>query len=143
MPRPKTAWEKMRCGKTPKIVNDLPAALDKWFPPNTPPAERSMLISSPEEIERFIAAIPPGHVVRMEEMRAELARRHGAAICCPMTAAIFANIVARAYDEREQQSGEPSIPWWRLLAAKGKLNPKYPGGAAEHARRLRAEGIEV
>jgi alkylated DNA nucleotide flippase Atl1 len=102
-----------------------------------------MLISTPEEVEAFIAAIPQGQVVRIEDMRQELAYRHGAFITCPMTAAIFANIVARAYTEREESTGEPSIPWWRLLASKGRLNPKYPGGAAEQARRLREEGVEV
>lgn len=141
----KTAWEKMRCGKSPVVVRDLPAAMErgigKWFPPGTPPSKRTMLVSSPEEVEQFIAAIPPGQVVRMEDMRAELAARHGATICCPLTAAIFANIVARAYAEREAETGEASIGWWRLLASKGKLNPKYPGGTVEQARRLAAEGI--
>ena len=33
-----------------------------------------------------------------------------------------------------------SLPWWRVVAANGRLIPHDP---AEHARRLRAEGVEV
>ncbi|MFV1999046.1 MAG: MGMT family protein [Acidimicrobiia bacterium] len=32
------------------------------------------------------------------------------------------------------------LPWWRVIAANGRL---VPGMEAEHAERLRAEGIEV
>ncbi|MCL1592936.1 MAG: MGMT family protein [Actinomycetia bacterium] len=32
------------------------------------------------------------------------------------------------------------LPWWRVIAANGRL---VPGMEAEHAQRLRAEGIEV
>ncbi|MDA3038017.1 MAG: MGMT family protein [Actinomycetota bacterium] len=33
-----------------------------------------------------------------------------------------------------------SLPWWRVVAANGRLIPHDP---AEHAHRLRAEGVEV
>lgn len=32
------------------------------------------------------------------------------------------------------------LPWWRVVAANGRL---VPGHEAEHARRLRAEGVVV
>ena len=32
------------------------------------------------------------------------------------------------------------LPWWRVVAASGRL---VPGNEPEHARRLRAEGIPV
>lgn len=32
------------------------------------------------------------------------------------------------------------LPWWRIVAANGRLLPRDP---AEHARRLRAEGVRV
>jgi len=32
------------------------------------------------------------------------------------------------------------LPWWRVIAANGRL---VPGMEAEHAERLRAEGIDV
>ena len=33
------------------------------------------------------------------------------------------------------------VPWWRVVAAGGRLI--IPGGTAEQARRLAAEGVEV
>jgi alkylated DNA nucleotide flippase Atl1 len=60
-----------------------------------------------------------------------------------MSTAIFLNIVARAHVEREAETGKPGVPWWRVLRANGKLNDKFPGGAAEQARRLRLEGLEL
>lgn len=122
----KTSWEKLKCGKQPKIVEDY--------------KDGPMLVSTPEEVEGEIAKIPPGHVVTLTQLRAELARQHGAALCCPMSTAIFVNIVARAHAEREAETGKPGVPWWRVLRANGQLNEKFPGGAAEQARRLREEG---
>ncbi|MFO7701136.1 MAG: MGMT family protein [Acidimicrobiia bacterium] len=34
----------------------------------------------------------------------------------------------------------PGLPWWRVVAASGRL---VPGAEAEHAEHLRAEGIPV
>lgn len=125
----KTAWEKMKCGKSPKIIEDF--------------KDGPMLISTPEEIEGEVAKIPQGHVVTLTQLREELARQHGAALTCPMTTAIFLNVVARAHVEREEETGKPGVPWWRVLRPNGKLNDKFPGGAAEQARRLRLEGLEL
>lgn len=143
MARTKSAWEKMRCGKQPCVKTNLPSAIAKWMPPDLPREKWSMLISSPEEVERFIAEIPFGHTITLTQLRQELAHRHNAAITCPMSTAIFVNIVARAYAERELQEGKPSIGWWRVLNAAGKLNPKFPGGVQEQARRLQDEGISL
>jgi alkylated DNA nucleotide flippase Atl1 len=33
-----------------------------------------------------------------------------------------------------------ALPWWRIVAANGRL---VPGHETEHARRLRAEGVEL
>lgn len=125
----KTAWEKMRCGKQPHVVEEYKG--------------QSMLVSSPEEVESVMAVIPRGQVMTLTELREELAKRHGTDTTCPMSTAIFANIVARAWEERERETGKPGVPWWRLLRGDGKLNPKFPGGAAEQARRLAEEGLVV
>lgn len=143
MARKKSEWGKMRCGKQPCVKKDLPEAIAKWMPADLPRDRWSMLISSPEEVEAFIAQIPPGHTVTLTQLRRELASRHNAAIACPMSTAIFVNIVARAYAEREEKEGKPSIGWWRVLSGAGKLNPKFPGGVKEQARRLRAEGLNL
>ncbi|MEN8042125.1 MAG: MGMT family protein [Actinomycetota bacterium] len=34
----------------------------------------------------------------------------------------------------------PDLPWWRVVAASGRL---VPGAQVEHTQRLRAEGIPV
>lgn len=34
----------------------------------------------------------------------------------------------------------PGLPWWRVIAASGRL---VPGSEKEHAQRLRAEGVSV
>jgi len=35
---------------------------------------------------------------------------------------------------------EDDLPWWRVVTSTGRL---VPGHEAEHARRLRAEGVDV
>lgn len=47
---------------------------------------------------------------------------------------------ARAVGNLLRGSGGTGLPWWRVVAADGRL---VPGIEAEHAERLRAEGIEV
>ena len=43
-----------------------------------------------------------------------------------------------------ETSGRKRItPFWRTLKSTGELNPKYPGGIAAQARRLRAEGLAI
>jgi methylated-DNA-protein-cysteine methyltransferase-like protein len=37
-------------------------------------------------------------------------------------------------------TSDGEFPWWRVVTAQGRL---VPGHEAEHARRLRAEGVEV
>lgn len=37
-------------------------------------------------------------------------------------------------------AGSDGLPWWRVVTASGRL---VPGLEAEHARRLRAEGVEL
>lgn len=34
----------------------------------------------------------------------------------------------------------PGLPWWRVIAANGRL---VPDSEADHAQRLRAEGVSV
>lgn len=45
---------------------------------------------------------------------------------------------ARAVGNLLRQSS--GLPWWRVVAANGRL---VPGNEAEHAQRLRAEGVKV
>ena len=76
-----------------------------------------------ERAEAIIRALRPGEVVTYGEVAAD-AGRPGAA------RAVGHLLATRPAD----------LPWWRVVAANGRL---VPGNEAEHARRLRAEGVNV
>ena len=137
---PKSAVAKVCEIKPSKVVDELPQGASGWAPPGA-----SMVVSSPREIDELMAQVPQGKLISLAELRAALARRYGTTIACPMTTGLFANIAARAAEER-RQSGEPAAsltPWWRTLRAKGLLNEKYPGGSTNHRHYLEAEGHSV
>jgi methylated-DNA-protein-cysteine methyltransferase-like protein len=69
-----------------------------------------------------IRAIAPGEVMTYGEIAAEAG--------FPGAARAVGGLLAKADD----------LPWWRVVAANGRLVPGYE---AEHARRLRAEGVAV
>ena len=77
-----------------------------------------------ERVEAVIRAIEPGDVVTYGEVAA-LAGKPGA---------------ARGVGAILSGSGDRGLPWWRVVAANGRL---VPGHEREHARRLRAEGVAV
>jgi methylated-DNA-protein-cysteine methyltransferase-like protein len=76
-----------------------------------------------EAVDAVLRAIPPGEVVTYGEV-AEEAGYPGR---------------ARAVGHLLAASGG-QYPWWRVVAANGRL---VPGHEADHARRLREEGVEA
>jgi methylated-DNA-protein-cysteine methyltransferase-like protein len=76
-----------------------------------------------ERAEAVIRRLPRGEVVTYGEVAAD-AGRPGAA------RAVGHLLATRPAD----------LPWWRVVAANGRL---VPGHEAEHARRLEAEGVPV
>jgi methylated-DNA-protein-cysteine methyltransferase-like protein len=76
-----------------------------------------------DRVLAVITAIGPGDVWTYGEV-AEAAGRPGA---------------ARAVG-RVLATVDAGVPWWRVVTSTGRL---VPGHEAEHARRLRAEGITV
>jgi fumarate hydratase class II len=82
-------------------------------------------------------------VTTINHLRDAVAKKHGATMGCPITTGIFAWIAAHAAEEARAEGLKRITPWWRVLKEGGKLNPKFPGGVAEHAKRLRAEGHEI
>ena len=76
-----------------------------------------------EQAEAVIRALRPGEVVTYGEVAAD-AGRPGAA------RAVGHLLATRPAD----------LPWWRVVAANGRL---VPGHEAEHARRLEAEGVRL
>ncbi|MDQ3107506.1 MAG: MGMT family protein [Actinomycetota bacterium] len=75
-------------------------------------------------MREVVAALPPGDVVTYGEVAA-LAGKPGA---------------ARGVGAVLAGSGDAGLPWWRVVNATGRL---VPGHEAEHARRLRREGVAV
>ena len=84
-----------------------------------------------------------GSVTTINEIRAALARRHGATIGCPITCGIFAWIAANAASEAAAAGKKRITPYWRTLKTGGILNEKYPGGASSQKRLLESEGHKV
>ena len=102
-----------------------------------------MAIPAPREVDALIRKIRKGRTATINDLRIAVAKRHGATTGCPITTGIFTWIAAHAAAEDEAAGRKRITPWWRVLKVGGKLNPKFPGGIAEQARRLRAEGHAI
>lgn len=104
---------------------------------------RTMVIARPRDVDQLIRSIRKGRTATINDLRRELAKAHGTETACPITTGIFAWIAAHAAAEDEADGRQRITPWWRVLKDGDKLNPKYPGGVEEQARRLCAEGHRV
>jgi len=137
MSRSKTWGEKLADDKDlPKVIRITGRMRQNW-------GTGTCAIATPREIDGLIRRIPKGRVAWIDDLRAAVASRHGATMGCPITTGIFAWIAAYAAEEARAKGRKRITPWWRTLKKNGELNPKYPGGTAEQARRLRAEGHRV
>ena len=102
--------------------------------------EGTMVIPAPMEVDALMKQVPKGMLATINELRAALAARHRVTFACPLTTGIFSWIAAHAADEAEAAGAERVTPYWRTLKARGELNPKYPGGVEQVAKRLKTEG---
>ena len=102
-----------------------------------------MVIPSPAEVDGLMKQVPKGKLITVNELRAALAARHRVTFACPLTTGIFSWIAAHAASEAEAAGEKRFTPYWRTLKTGGELNPKYPGGLAELAKRLRSEGHKL
>jgi alkylated DNA nucleotide flippase Atl1 len=127
----KSATEKLESARPPELVELDAVQQARW-------GGKTMVISTPRDIREAIRVIPEGHVATLTDLRAHLAKVHGACVACPLTTGIFLNIVAAAAEE----TGDV-VPWWRVVRANGELNPKFPGGETVQAARLEAEGHSI
>lgn len=76
-----------------------------------------------EQVAAVLARLRPGEIVTYGEVAAEAGH--------PGAARAVGRILA---------TSDGSHPWWRVVTVNGRL---VPGHEAEHARRLRAEGVSV
>ncbi|HEY7089404.1 MAG TPA: methylated DNA-protein cysteine methyltransferase [Tepidisphaeraceae bacterium] len=103
----------------------------------------TMVIPAPIEVDAIMKRIPKGKLITINEIRAQLARKHRANFACPITTGIFAWISAHAAEEAAAEGKKRITPYWRTLKVNGELNPKYPGGIDALKRKLKAEGHRV
>jgi alkylated DNA nucleotide flippase Atl1 len=133
----KTWREKLADDKDlPKVIKITGRMSKRW-------GAGTCAIPSPREVDALIRKIRKGRVATINDLRGAVARRHHARIGCPITTGIFCWIAAHAAAEDEAAGRKRVTPWWRVLKQGNKLNPKFPGGVPEQARRLRAEGHTV
>jgi alkylated DNA nucleotide flippase Atl1 len=117
----------------PPHVKELEKAMGAQFPAG------AMLIASPLAVAELVEQIPEGHVMRLGELREQLATRFGADYTCPLTTGIFLRIAAEATLEEGEEGRQ--TPYWRVVRDDGRLLDKVPGGPAAQAKRLLAEGV--
>jgi hypothetical protein len=84
-----------------------------------------------------------GRLITLTQIRANLARKAGVDLCCPLTTGIFARLAAEAAEEDAAAGKKRITPWWRTIRDNGKLIDKFPGGGKLQATRLRKEGFKI
>jgi hypothetical protein len=134
----KKSWrEKLADDKgLPKIRKVTGKLTKRW-------GEGTFVIPAPREVDALMQQVPKGCVVTINELRAALAKKYKTDFACPITTGIFSWIAAHAAAAAEAEGAKHVTPYWRTLKTGGELNPKYPGGVAAVARRLRAEGHQI
>jgi alkylated DNA nucleotide flippase Atl1 len=136
MAKKKTWTEKLKDSKDLPRVEKITKKMSRTWGTGT------IVIPAPKEVDELMRKVPEGNVVTINEIRAVLAKKHKASICCPITTGIFARIAAGAAEEQKGTSKEIT-PYWRTLKVGGVINEKYPGGVAEQKIFLEKEGHEV
>jgi hypothetical protein len=133
----KTWREKLADHKNlPKVCKVTGKLSKRW-------GEGRFVIPAPREVDALMKQVPKGCVVTINELRAALAKKHQADFACPIMTGIFSWIAAHAATGDEAEGKKRVTSFWRTLKMNGEVNPKYPGGAATLAKRLRAEGHKI
>lgn len=134
----KKSWcEKLQDSKDfPKVQKITGKMSTRW-------GTGTVVIPAPVEVDEIMRKIPEGKVTTINDIRATLAKKHGATIGCPITTGIFAWIAANAAEEQKQKGEKNTTPYWRTLKVGGVLNEKYPGGAEAQKKLLEKEGHTV
>lgn len=137
MPKRKSWREKLADSKDLPKVEPMEGKLrDRW-------GRGTVAIPAPRDVDALMRRVPRGRLVTINELRALIARQHGATIGCPITTGIFAWIAAHAAEEAAAEGVKKITPYWRTLKSGGELNPKYPGGVENLRSRLEAEGHRI
>jgi len=122
MPKRKSWTEKLQNSKGLPQVQEITRKMSKRWGTGT------VVIPAPIEVDQIMRKVPEGKLTTINEIRAALARKHGASIGCPITTGIFAWIAANAAGEQKLKGERDTTPYWRTLKTGGVINEKYPGG---------------
>jgi len=138
MAKLKKSWqEKLADDKDlPRVVEITDKMSKRW-------GTGTVVIPAPREVDEIMKKVPRGKLITINQIRAMLAKKHGASIGCPITTGIFAWVSAYAAAEAAAEGKKDITPYWRTLKAGGELNEKYPGGIEAQATRLREEGHTI
>jgi alkylated DNA nucleotide flippase Atl1 len=138
MPKPRKSWrEKLADDKGLPQVKEITGKMSTRWGTGT------VVIPAPREVDEIMKQVPRGKLTTINQIRAQLAQKHGASIGCPITTGIFASIAARAAEEDAAEGKKNITPYWRTLKVGGVLNEKYPGGVESQAKHLREEGHTI
>jgi hypothetical protein len=132
--KPKTWSDKMKARPPHTVV------LDKDFA--GVPAGSRLLISCPLEVDEHLRTqVPAGVTVSVQQLRRDLARRHGADATCPVSTAIFLRTVSEAaWDALEAGTPVDQVaPFWRVVEPGSPLAKKLRCGSDWIAEQRAAE----
>ena len=129
------SWtEKLQDSKDlPKVAKITEKMSKRW-------GTGTVVIPAPIEVNEMMKRVPEGKLTTINEIRAALAKKHGATIGCPITTGIFAWVAANAAEERREKGEKDITPYWRTLKTGGEINEKYPGGVEAQKKLLEKEG---
>jgi len=137
VPKRKSWTEKLQNSKGLPQVQEITRKMSKRWGTGT------VVIPAPTEVDQIMRKVPEGKLTTINEIRAALARKHGASIGCPITTGIFAWIAANAAEEQKLKGERDTTPYWRTLKTGGVINEKYPGGVEAQKKLLEKEGHKV
>jgi len=137
MSKRKSWCEKLKDSKGLPQVQKITGKMSKRWGTGT------VVIPAPMEVDGIMRKVPEGKLTTINEIRAALAKKHGATIGCPITTGIFAWIAANAAEEQRQKGEKDVTPYWRILKTGGVVNEKYPGGVEAQKKILEKEGHKV
>src|SRR5215468_675260 len=93
MKKRKTWTEKLADNKgLPKVGPVTGKMTNRW-------GTGTMVIPAPIEVDAIMKRVPKGKLITINEIRAQLAKKHRADFACPITTGIFAWISAHAAEE--------------------------------------------
>jgi alkylated DNA nucleotide flippase Atl1 len=130
----RTSWrEKLERPQEPRVIG-IPPKMSHF-------GKGTMLIPTPKMVDGLIRKVPKGKLVTVGELRRKMAADFEGNVTCPLTTGIFVRIAAEAAEEDRANGRQRLTPYWRVIKDDGSLNPKFPGGPEQQARRLRGEGF--